>query len=324
MDQQIQWIEDQLTLLRHQLDDNQKLLSSPDLGPLAQEEIDRLNNQIHALEDSLNTLTSASKEAADPDSAYNQGPATIEFRSAAGGDEAKIFADDLLNMYTRFANSLGFTVENLDHGVIKITGKARAPWKWGPYATFKYESGTHRVQRVPATESQGRVHTSTATVAVLPQVSPHEVDIKEQDLEWAFSRAGGPGGQNVNKVSTAVRLTYKPTGEVIAVREERYQQRNKDIALELLRQRLWARQQEAELKKIDQTRSQAVGTGMRAEKIRTYNYPQNRVTDHRLKTSWYSLDTIMAGGLTDVLSTIHQYFTDPEAYQGNDQTTEEE
>src|SRR5690606_861438 len=230
-----------------------------------------------------------------PTSNYDNSPATIEIKGAAGGDEAKIFAQDLQEMYTRFANSLGFKVESIDDGIIKISGKANPPWKLGPYATFKHEAGVHRVQRVPKTESQGRIHTSTATVAVLPQVKPSEVVIKESDLEWQFSRAGGPGGQNVNKVSTAVRLTYKPTGEVISVREERYQQRNRDIALELLRQRLWQREQDEKQKQLETTRSQAVGSGQRAEKIRTYNFPQNRVTDHRLNQSWHDLDLVIQG-----------------------------
>lgn len=306
MDSQIQALQSELDTLQKEIKTNQQLLSNPELKSLAQEEIDRLSSQAQSLKTSIQQLKDSQNQAQHTDANSPKGPATIEVTGAAGGEEAKLFATDLILMYTRFANNLGFKAETLDDGIIKISGKPTPPWRLDPYNTFKYESGVHRVQRVPATESQGRIHTSTATVAVLPEVHPTQIEIKDQDLEWAFSRAGGPGGQNVNKVNTAVRLTYKPTGEVVAVREERYQQRNKEIALELLRQRLWARQQEESLKKLEATRSSAVGSGNRAEKIRTYNYPQNRVTDHRIKKSWHNLDNIMAGDLSQVVTTLHQ------------------
>jgi peptide chain release factor 1 len=200
----------------------------------------------------------------------------------------------------------------IDDGVMKIAGMLKGlaletrarPFhaSIGPYGLFRYESGVHRVQRIPETEAHDRIHTSTASVAVLPEVSPKEVSVNESDLDWAFSRAGGPGGQNVNKVNTAVRLTHKPTGIVISVRQERFQQQNKLIALELLRQKLWEIEQEKTLKTLDQQRAAAIGRGMRAEKIRTYNYPQNRVTDHRINKSWHNLEEVLEGGLEDVIS----------------------
>lgn len=308
MDRQLAYLQDQIKDIEAKIEANKLLLADPEMLSLANEEIAKLEQLKIALLESIASMTQTETgPTADP---YASGPATIEIRGAAGGDEAKIFSHDLIEMYTRFANKLGFKVEIIDENVIKVAGKAKG-WPFGPYATFKYEAGVHRVQRVPVTEASGRVHTSTATVAVLPQISPREIEIKENDLEWTFSRAGGPGGQNVNKVSTAVRLTYKPTGEVISVRQERFQQQNRELALEMLRGRLWARSQEEEFKKLGAARSAAVGMGMRAEKIRTYNFPQNRLTDHRLEKSWYALDRIIAGELDEVVKTLHQEFDQP-------------
>lgn len=217
----------------------------------------------------------------------------VEIRGATGGDEAKIWADDLYRMYLRFAQKKNWKVTPIDEGVLKITG-AEA------FDLLKNESGVHRVQRVPATEKRGRIHTSTATVVVLPEVKESDVQINEGDLEWQFSRAGGHGGQNVNKVSTAVRLTHKPTGIVVTCREERFQQQNRIIALSLLRSKLWERQEEEKLRTIAGYRS-SIGRGMRAEKIRTYNYPQDRITDHRLNKKFGNLESIVDGNLDKIV-----------------------
>ena len=220
----------------------------------------------------------------------------MEIRQGVGGDEAKIWADDLLRMYTRYAESSKWKIEVLDDGVIKIKGE-------GAYDALRFETGVHRVQRVPKTEKEGRIHTSTASVVLLPEVPETEVEIKDGDLEWQFTTGCGHGGQNVNKVATAVRLTHKPTGIVTTARQERSQEQNRKIALSLLRSQLWEIEEEKRRSQIQDSRSK-IGRSMRSEKIRTYNYPQNRVTDHRINKSWHKLETIMEGDLGDVVSTL--------------------
>lgn len=219
--------------------------------------------------------------------------AYLEIRGATGGDEAKLWGGDLLRMYIRFAGKKDWKVFQITENSIKITGPA-------VFDLIKYEAGVHRVQRVPVTERRGRIHTSTATVAVLPEIKESEVQINPQDLEWQFTRAGGHGGQNVNKVSTAVRLVHKPSGIVVEAREERFQEQNRQIALSLLRSKLWEKQEEEKLRTIAGYRS-VIGRGMRSEKIRTYNFPQDRVTDHRLGKSWGKLENIMDGNLDKIV-----------------------
>ncbi|KKR31875.1 MAG: Peptide chain release factor 1, partial [Candidatus Gottesmanbacteria bacterium GW2011_GWC2_39_8] len=197
-------------------------------------------------------------------------------------------------MYARFAAVRGWKAESLDEGVVKITGP-------GAYTALQYEGGVHRVQRVPTTEHYGRVHTSTATVAALPEISESQVYVNPGDLEWEFYRSGGHGGQNVNKVSTAVRLRHKPSGLVVTAQTERYQEHNRRIALDLLRAKLWEIEEEKVANELGLARS-VVGRGMRAEKIRTYNFPQNRLTDHRVNKSFHNLEDIIDGKMDKLIT----------------------
>ncbi len=217
----------------------------------------------------------------------------LEVRGATGGDEAKIWAQDLLRMYLRYASKNNLKVTQIDENTLKIAGS-------DIFDNLKNESGVHRVQRIPQTEKRGRVHTSTATVAVLPEIKESEVSLNPQDLDIQFYRSGGHGGQNVNKVSTAVRLTHKPTGIVVTAQTERFQEQNRINALSILRSKLWEKEEERKMKEVSGYRSK-IGRGMRSEKIRTYNFPQNRVTDHRIGKSWGNLESIIDGNLEKVI-----------------------
>lgn len=220
----------------------------------------------------------------------------IEIRPAAGGNEAKIWASQLFRMYLRYANKKGWTTKPVDNLVLQIKGEEA-------FDLLKNEAGVHRVQRIPVTEKRGRIHTSTATVAVLPEIKETEVVIKPEDLEWQFFRASSQGGQNVQKVSTAVRLTHKPTGIVVTAQEERFQEQNRKIALELLRSKLWEKEEKEKVQKIASYRSK-IGRGLRSEKVRTYNFPQDRVTDHRLGKSWGNIEDIIDGNLEKVIQAL--------------------
>ncbi len=222
----------------------------------------------------------------------------LEIRPAAGGDEASIWATDLSRMYMRYGTKQNWKIAQIDDGTTKITGP-------GAYDALKHESGVHRVQRTPATEKRGRIHTSTATVAVIPNIPTAQVSISPNELEWQFYRASSKGGQNVQKVSSAVRLIHKPTGIVTTAQTERFQEQNRQIALELLKAKL-AQKQEEEKKAQAQGYRSAIGSGERSEKIRTYNFPQDRVTDHRIGKSWGNLEAILNGGLDKIITTLQE------------------
>lgn len=288
--------------LEGQLNDNKELAKGNDeLASLARSEIYEIEPKIASLQAQLASLETSA------DTAEDKRPAIVEFRAGAGGDEAKIWAADLERMYKRFAEIQGIKYELLEEGTYLFSGRPSDPTlPQGAYGLFKWESGVHRVQRVPTTESAGRIHTSTASVAVLPKVDPQKITIRDEDLEWQFFRAGGHGGQNVNKVSTAVRLIHKPTGITTVSSQERYQQRNREICLDFLRSKLWEIQEEERVAKLEATRRSAVGRGSRSEKIRTYNFPQNRVTDHRVGLSWHNLEAILEGNLTELIFSLNQ------------------
>ncbi len=216
----------------------------------------------------------------------------MEFRAGPGGEEAKIWAMDLLRMYSRYAVIMGWKIDQLDDTVLRVKGLY-------VFTKLQYEAGTHRVQRIPTTEKHGRIHTSTATIAVLPDVPENEVNIRTEDIAWEFYRAGGKGGQNVNKVSSAVRLRHTPSGIVVQCQNERDQFQNRAVALSMLRAKLWEKQLMEREQAANDQRS-VIGRGMRAEKIRTYNYAQNRVTDHRINKSWHNLEDIIEGKMQKI------------------------
>jgi len=226
----------------------------------------------------------------------------VEIRAGTGGDEAALFAGDLYKMLTRYAEERGFATEVLSQSAAEVGGFKEVTFAVkgeGAYSIFKYEGGTHRVQRVPETESQGRIHTSTATVAVLPEAEEVEVQIDQNDLQIDVYRSSGPGGQSVNTTDSAVRITHKPSGIVVSMQDEKSQLQNREKAMRVLRARLLEREIAEQQAKVAAERKAQVGTGERSEKVRTYNFPQGRVTDHRIKLTSHNIDGVLAGGLSE-------------------------
>jgi peptide chain release factor 1 len=274
-----------------------------DFKSLAKEELQQLENKKQAqLEEIKNTLVMADKM--DVDSVI------MEIRAGTGGEEAALFARDLYEMYTKYAEGRKWKVEPLSFSVSEMSGfrevifSVKGP---GVYSELAYEAGGHRVQRVPQTESQGRIHTSAATVAVLPEPGELDIQINPNDVVEHISRAGGPGGQNVNKVNSAVRLEHTPTGITVNMRDERSQHKNRSKAWRVLRSKLYDLYESKKRAERDSQRRSMVGSGDRSDKIRTYNFPQNRVTDHRINLSLYNLDKIIAGDMGELIAALKDY-----------------
>lgn len=290
----------------NQIKENQELLKDkdPEIRELAEEEIKELKPQQKKLEDKLKILLI-------PKDPLDEKNIILEIRAGTGGEEAALFAADLFRMYSRYAENKGWKVEIMDahetgtggfkEVIANISGKQ-------VYSRLKFESGVHRVQRVPATESQGRIHTSAVTVAILPEAEEIDIHIDPNELRIDVFRSSGPGGQSVNTTDSAVRITHIPTGLVVTCQDEKSQHKNKAKALKVLRARLLQIKQEKQKKELDENRRSQVGSGDRSERIRTYNFPQGRVTDHRINLTIYNLDAILEGELDQVIDPLIQHF----------------
>jgi peptide chain release factor 1 len=267
----------------------QELLAESGEDPELRELLDAARGRLAELEDEIR-LAMVERDPSDDKNVI------IEIRAGAGGEEAGLWAGDLYRMFTRYAERRGFKTETLSASDGSYTFEVRGD---GAYSVFKFEGGTHRVQRVPETESQGRIHTSTATVAVLPEAEEVDVQIDPNDLEIDVYRSSGPGGQSVNTTDSAVRITHKPTGIVVSMQDEKSQLQNRERAMKVLRARLYEAKLAEQQAELAAARSAQVGTGERAEKIRTYNFPERRVTDHRIKHTAHNLDQLLAGELDE-------------------------
>lgn len=289
-----------------QIKDDEEMLSAgldDEMAAMVKEELSDSKNEKQKLEQEIKILLLPK----DP----NDGKDLImEIRGAAGGDEASLFAADLFSMYSKYAERQGWSIEVIDKNMTEVGGfKEIALTINGKnvWSKLKYESGAHRVQRVPVTESAGRVHTSTATVVVMPEEEDVEIDLDPKDIRVDVYRSSGAGGQHINKTSSAVRMTHLPTGIVVAMQDQRSQQQNREKAMKILKARVYDYYKSQEQSEYDENRKSAVGTGDRSERIRTYNYPQNRVTDHRIGLSLNKLDRIMNGELDDVIDALVLY-----------------
>ena len=288
-------MKSQLNLIESKIREAEMLLSDPELSELARAEIEKLTLQKKQLQASVNDI--AASISSKGSNSLDKRSAILEVKGAAGGDEAKNWARELMRMYTRFAENNKYSVEQIDDNSVKFIQK-------GTFGLLKYEAGVHRVQRVPETEKRGRVHTSTAVVSVLPELEDIDLHIKDDDIEFEAFRAGGHGGQNVNKVSTAVRIKHKPSGIIVTCQQERTQGKNRDLAMSMLRAKLWEQELSKRHEQIAELKSTQVGAGDRSEKIRTYNFPQDRITDHRIGKSWQKMEKILDGNMEPMIEAL--------------------
>ncbi|AKP66371.1 peptide chain release factor 1 [Companilactobacillus ginsenosidimutans] len=289
--------------LKQSISDSDEILRETDdaeMQALAKDELNESKAELEKVEHDITILMLPK----DPNDDKN---IIMEIRGAAGGDEASLFAADLLGMYSKYAEKQGWSFEIIDQNATEVGGyKDVAVMITGNrvYSKLKYENGAHRVQRVPSTESAGRVHTSTATVAIMPEYDEVELDLDPKDIRVDVYRSSGAGGQHINKTSSAVRMTHLPTGIVVAMQDQRSQQQNREKAMQILRSRVYDYYESENQSEYDEQRKSAVGTGDRSERIRTYNYPQNRVTDHRIGLSLNKLDRIMNGELDEIIDAL--------------------
>ena len=292
----------ELEIAREQLDQNRELAASNDveIAAMAEDEIPDLQKRVTDLEREFQIALLPADENENRD-------AIVEIRAGTGGSEAAIFAADLYRMYNRYAESAGLKIEDLESSPSELGGLKESIFKVSGenvFKTLRFESGVHRVQRVPATEAQGRIHTSTATVAVLPEAEEIDLELKPEDLRIEVCRSGGPGGQGVNTTDSAVQIMHIPTGRIVRCQDGRSQQKNKEKALKIMRARLLEEKQREEEAKYSAHRKNQIGSGGREEKIRTYNYAQNRVTDHRIGLTLYNLDRFMEGDLQEMIQSL--------------------
>jgi len=292
--------------VKQTIKDSEEILKSEndeELREIAKEDLDNAKSRVDGLENDLKILLLP----VDPN---DEKDVIMEIRAGAGGDEAGLFAAELYRMYSMFADSKGWKVEIMDENESGIGGFKEIVFMIrgnGAYSKLKYESGVHRVQRVPETESSGRIHTSTVTVAVLPEMDDVDIEIREEDLRVDVYRAGGAGGQHVNKTESAVRITHIPTGIVVQSQNERSQLQNRDVCMKVLKSKIYELEEEKRNKEMADNRKSQVGTGDRSEKIRTYNFPQTRITDHRINFTLYKMQSVLDGDLDELISALITY-----------------
>ncbi len=290
----------ELKKVNQEIDETKKLLEDPEMAELAKSELETLTQKQQEINNQLEILLI-------PKDPYDEKNIIMEIRGGTGGDEAALFAGELLRMYTRYAEKNRWKLEFIATSPTGLGGYKEAIFSIigkGAYSKLKYEGGVHRVQRVPATEGSGRVHTSAASVAVMPEAEDVDVQIEAKDLKIDAFRSSGPGGQNVNKVSSAIRITHLPTGVVVACQTQKSQHQNKEQAMKLLKTRLFEAKEEEQRKKRASERKIMVGSGDRSEKIRTYNFPQGRITDHRINFTIYKLQQVMDGALDELIEAL--------------------